>query len=467
MGRKKRSGGLWKLALYLLVVVVIPLFLVLGFFYYGPLGWTPLHILAKMGLVSELLPWLDGAEEWWGISISLDAQDKSGHSPLHVAALGCSWKSVEALVQAGSRVNLADSVDASTPLHLAVRAAPVRLPDHALARNLVVLLSTVSEQTAAEKHEGNCHRTIETLIAHGALMNAKDSRSRTPFSYAILLNKPLVVQLFLSKRVVFPGSELLKGDTPVHLAAQVGHAEVLRVLLEHRQRTAVPKVFYDPSLMGDGDALLAKIARAPADQGKSKSDSESESKSESDIESEFKDQREFLVESRHQGDLAEGPGESNSDRVVTTVRWHVDVETVTGFTPLHMAAASNCGDCVALLLQAGADISHRRNALGFTALHTAAHHGKVAAVKALLLAGAALPEHINRPDDVGSTALREACSNGHVQVAAVLLASGSSDSMEGGSHMERATRVQLEACVGRAREMLQEAKTELGRRRRL
>ena len=130
--------------------------------------------------------------------------------------------------------------------------------------------------------------------------------------------------------------------------------------------------------------------------------------------------------------------------------WPVDGETELGFTALHLAASQGHSGCVSLLLQAGADLSHRSNALQYTPLHIAAHSGRLEAVRLLLRAGADAEHHINRRDAAGCTPLHEACINNHVGVAAMLLARGAD-----GEVRDAVGRLPDGACLGQARAMVE------------
>jgi len=88
-------------------------------------------------------------------------------------------------------------------------------------------------------------------------------------------------------------------------------------------------------------------------------------------------------------------------------------------TPLHWAAEYDLADCVAALLEAGADINATDN-YGWTPLHYAAWAGSADCVAALLKAGA----KANAKDNSGLTPLHLAARDGCLAAVALLLAVG-------------------------------------------
>jgi len=89
-------------------------------------------------------------------------------------------------------------------------------------------------------------------------------------------------------------------------------------------------------------------------------------------------------------------------------------------TTLHLAAMTDVGLVVALLLSTGRVSTEDRDCCSSTPLHAAASHGAVAAATALLDAGA----DIEAVDERGQTAMHVAASLGHGGVVALLLRRG-------------------------------------------
>jgi ankyrin repeat protein len=106
----------------------------------------------------------------------------------------------------------------------------------------------------------------------------------------------------------------------------------------------------------------------------------------------------------------------------------VNASDIMGYTALQYTAEQGHEEVVSILLSRGADFS-RQSLSGFTALMLASLHGHLGIVRQLLqhMAGRGLDERDGR----GCTALRWACSSGHVEVARCLLLAGADHTIAG------------------------------------
>jgi serine/threonine-protein phosphatase 6 regulatory ankyrin repeat subunit B len=125
----------------------------------------------------------------------------------------------------------------------------------------------------------------------------------------------------------------------------------------------------------------------------------------------------------------------------------VDARNDIGYTALHFAARWGHEDVVETLISSGADIS-RRDVNGWTALMHASIENHLAVVRFLL-------EHLKgrRLDDGnchGRTAFWWACSNGHTDIARVLLLAGADHTVadyDGTTPREEAEAEERYHCV--------------------
>ena len=113
----------------------------------------------------------------------------------------------------------------------------------------------------------------------------------------------------------------------------------------------------------------------------------------------------------------------NRDVARLLLQWGAEKEKLTqhcGVTPLHAAAASGNLEVVRLLLEWGADIE-KNAATGSTPLHWASGNGRLETVRFLLELGA---EKETIEGDDSRTALHWASDYGHLEVVRLLLESG-------------------------------------------
>lgn len=155
---------------------------------------------------------------------SVDVRDNSGRTPLSLAAGSNSYRSIELLLEAGADVVSEDN-SGRTPLFHAVRAgncaATVRFVRHAKNGNQALVL-------AAQMGEGKVENKLITLsknVAHWEnrilrkllLKSAHDGRDD-------------MVRMLLHLHDVDSNTQDCDGRTPLSLAAERGHHNIIRIL---------------------------------------------------------------------------------------------------------------------------------------------------------------------------------------------------------------------------------------------
>jgi ankyrin repeat protein len=194
---------------------------------------TPLHLAARWGhaSVAELL--LDrGAAE--------NAKDKEGWTPLLVAI---AWKH-----ESVARVLLAHKADVKAqlpyngpqPLHLAVQTGDAQLVKLLLAHKADV------QARAGELYATPLHFAVAKgepdiaalLLDAGAAIEVKDEKGRTSLHLAAELGRADMARVLLKYKADVAArvqnKEGYAGYQPLHLAAAQGHVAVMEVLLDHK-----------------------------------------------------------------------------------------------------------------------------------------------------------------------------------------------------------------------------------------
>uniref|UniRef100_A0ABD2WPN2 PRANC domain-containing protein n=1 Tax=Trichogramma kaykai TaxID=54128 RepID=A0ABD2WPN2_9HYME len=142
-------------------------------------GRTPLHLICYYNLARAFLKVIDDMQQ----TIEVDARDKKGWTPLHVALAKGSNQITELLLERGADQNMAD-VDGLTLLHIICR----RYEDDQVARKFFEI-----------------NQKLERMVQVDAL----DSKGRTPLQYAVTSSLPNVVDVLLEhgadlSKFVFP-----------------------------------------------------------------------------------------------------------------------------------------------------------------------------------------------------------------------------------------------------------------------
>ncbi|KAL5964290.1 Ankyrin-3, partial [Taenia solium] len=184
-------------------------------------GFTPLHLAAK-AKTPEIATLLLKA------NAPTDCLSQNGYSPLHLASLEGEFTVVQTLVNDYSAQVNCSANDGLTPLHLATQAGRVDV--------------------------------AEFLLAHGADQNMQTRNGYMALHEAAYRGSAPLVRLLLAH----PGKEgainsrTIMGCTPLHLAAQQGHSQIIDLLLN---AGADPKI---RTMQGWTAAQVAKRQHYPS-----------------------------------------------------------------------------------------------------------------------------------------------------------------------------------------------------------
>ncbi|XP_072936758.1 E3 ubiquitin-protein ligase MIB1 [Epargyreus clarus] len=192
------------------------------------------------------------------------------------------------------------------------------------------------------------------------------------------------------------------GHTALQAAAQNGHVEVIRTLVEAGAEADAEDRDGDRAAhhaaFGDEPAALRALAAAGADLN--------------------------ARNRRRQTPLhiAVNKGHLGVVRTLLQLAVHPSLQDSEGDTPLHDAISKKRDDMLTLLLDHGADMTLTNNN-GFNALHHAALRGNPSAMK-IMLGKLPRPWIVDDAKDDGYTALHLAALNNHAEVAELLVRGG-------------------------------------------
>lgn len=181
----------------------------------------------------------------------------TGTSLLHSAALEGNVDVAIALLKNGANVNARDEA-LLTPLHLAVSAgqldlSKVWLQFHHQHEGQIALLDLVSEFAEGEDSECDAPSALrkahldvcKLLIGKNADINALDKQKSTPLHVASSCGRAEFAALLLAQGVEVHLRDCL-GQTALHDAARSGHVGVTEMLLEARTDFLAPKAPTEP-----------------------------------------------------------------------------------------------------------------------------------------------------------------------------------------------------------------------------
>ncbi|WP_353274585.1 ankyrin repeat domain-containing protein [Wolbachia endosymbiont (group B) of Hofmannophila pseudospretella] len=208
-------------------------------------GQTPLHLTVEVCYVD--IPNSDEVEDYWNQyfaaekkcgyvkiveallrneEINVNAQDNNKKTSLHYAAKNNNKEIVVALIKAGAYINAVDK-DGNAPLHLAG------------AKEIGDLLQSVKEandKLLEAAKSGNIDDVENLLNGEGkAQVNAIAKGGNTPLHLAAQNGHKDVVEFLLSKgaKVDAQSDDL---STPLHFAAKYGHKDVVEFLLSNEAK---------------------------------------------------------------------------------------------------------------------------------------------------------------------------------------------------------------------------------------
>jgi ankyrin repeat protein len=155
-------------------------------------GFTPLHVAAADGHpeIAELLL-AHGAD--------VDAKDNNGRTPLHEASSGGHFEVAEQLFAKGASVDPRDEAMGWTPLHLAVQHEYIHIMVLLMKKGADINAWDASGYTSLHLAAmGESKEIADALIKSGATRTLKNVHGQTARDIALQRGVPAVVELFKS-----------------------------------------------------------------------------------------------------------------------------------------------------------------------------------------------------------------------------------------------------------------------------
>ncbi len=189
-------------------------------------GWTPLHVAAYDGN-------LDAVKAELAKGISVDVRNAMRRTPLYNAAKRGHLVIATHLIEQGADVNaIADQ--GFTPMYVAAQNGHRDIVDLLITKGVDLKHKSFFDQTYLYKAaEGGHVEVAKALITKGANVNDADKWHWSPLSIASRNGHARMVELLLAQPGIDLSSAVDKtGRTPLLLAVAAGHEDIVRQLLE-------------------------------------------------------------------------------------------------------------------------------------------------------------------------------------------------------------------------------------------
>jgi cytohesin len=161
-------------------------------------------------------------------ALPVNAIDRDGVSPLHLAAMFGNAPLASLLIASGAKVNVKDSTN-RTPIGLACRSgSPGAVA--AILKAGILGDDSVNAELVQAAFAGR-DDIVRQLLDAGFDVNSRDAHDNTPLHKAVLGNRHSVVELLLSNGADVAAANS-RGRTALHLAASGGSVQCANKLLE-------------------------------------------------------------------------------------------------------------------------------------------------------------------------------------------------------------------------------------------
>ncbi|XP_026842997.1 serine/threonine-protein phosphatase 6 regulatory ankyrin repeat subunit A isoform X2 [Drosophila persimilis] len=408
-------------------------------------GWTPLLIACHRGhmeLVNNLL----------ANHARVDVFDTEGRSALHLAAERGYLHVCDALLTNKAFINSKSRVG-RTALHLAAMNGFTHLVKFLIKdHNAVIDILTLRKQTPLHLAAASGQMEVcQLLLELGANIDATDDLGQKPIHVAAQNNYSEVAKLFLQQHPSLVNATSKDGNTCAHIAAMQGSVKVIEELMKFDRSGVISarnKLTDATPLQLAAEGGHADVVKALVRAGASCTEENKAGFTAVHLAAQnghgavldvLKSTNSLRINSKKLGltplHVAAYYGQADTVReLLTSVPATVKSETPTGqslfgelgtesgMTPLHLAAFSGNENVVRLLLNsAGVQVDAATTENGYNPLHLACFGGHMSVVGLLLSRSAEL---LQSQDRNGRTGLHIAAMHGHIQMVEILLGQG-------------------------------------------
>jgi ankyrin repeat protein len=301
-------------------------------------NWTPLHDASRLGHV-KIAKWLlnHGAD--------VNSQEKRGRTPLHLAASHGDLEACRILLEHHAEVD-SRSNDGLTPFLSALKGGHRDVARLLLDNNVDLRVQDNTGNTPLHCAAGSgLLEVCRILLERNAEVDSRNNDGLTPFFGAWKSRRnPDILRLFLENNADMQVHDI-KGNTPLHFAAENGLLEVAQILLKRNAEVN------SKNNHGSTPLLLASEFGHP------------------DVVQLLLDKNADLYLHDADGDTplhcAAIGGQLEVARILLKLNVEVNSRNVKGSTPLHLASMGSWGRpegsavVVRLLLEYGADVQVR------------------------------------------------------------------------------------------------------------
>ncbi|KAK9890744.1 hypothetical protein WA026_012092 [Henosepilachna vigintioctopunctata] len=408
-------------------------------------GWTPLMIASNKGHSKMVDNFLTN-------SARVDVFDIDGRSALHLAAEHGYLHVCGSLLEHKAFIN-SKARNGQTALHLAAKYGFIHLVRFLVKEhNAVVDILTLKKQTPL--HLASAAGQIEVcklLLELGANIDATDDQGQKPIHAACSNNHSEVAKLFLQEHPSLVMAMTKDGNTCAHIAAAQGSVTVIEELMKFDKQGVINarnKMTDATPLQIAAEGGHAEVVKALVRAGANITDENKAGFTAVHLAAQnghisvlevFKPSNTLRIISKKLGvtplHVAAYYGQADTVReLLTYCPGTVKTEppsggslvpilgNESGMTPLHLASFSGNENVVRLLLNStGVQVEAATHENGYNPMHLACYGGHVTVVGLLLSRQADL---LQSQDKHGKTGLHIAATQGHYAMVEVLLGQG-------------------------------------------